>query len=135
MFRKTMQLAVVVAAMAVCGSAAAAPGKKGLNLTPREVSGVVNINTASAKELELLPGVGPRSASAIVAYREKAPFKAAHEIVRVKGIGEATFRKIKSYLTIAGPTTIVASKGKPATPEGSAKSTKAETAQPTQKLN
>ena len=120
MFRKTMKLAVVVAAMAVCGSAAAAPGKK-LNLIPREVSGVVNINTASAKELELLPGVGKHSAGAIVAYREKAPFKAAHEIVKVKGVGEGTFKKIKTYLTIAGPTTIVASKGKAPAAEGGAK--------------
>ncbi len=135
MFRKTMKLAVVVAAMAVCGSAAAAPGKKGLNLTPREVTGVVNINTASKHELELLPGVGPKSASAILAYREKTPFKAAHEIVRVKGIGEATFRKVKAYLTIAGPTTIVATKGKAAPAQGALKSSKAEAAPATQKLN
>lgn len=135
MFRKTMQLVVVVAAMAVCGSAMAAGGKKGLNLVPREVSGVVNINTASSKELALLPGVGPKSASAILAYREKSPFKAAHEIVRVKGVGEATFKKIKAYLTIAGPTTIVATKGAKANaPEGAAKSARPDAA-PAQKLN
>ncbi|MGC4120228.1 MAG: helix-hairpin-helix domain-containing protein [Myxococcales bacterium] len=81
-----------------------------------------------------MPGVGPRSASAIVAYREKTPFKAAHEIVKVKGIGEGTFKKIKAYLTIAGPTTLVASKGtKAPAPEG-ARSAKPEP-QPTQKLN
>jgi len=120
MFRKAMKAMVVVAAMAVCGSAAAAGGKK-LNLVPRQVSGVVNINTANAKQLELLPGVGPRSAQAILAYREKATFKAAHEIVKVKGIGEKTYQKIKAYLTVAGPTTIVATKGKAPAPEVASK--------------
>jgi len=120
MFRKTMKVALVVASMALCGSALAAPGKK-LNLVPREVSGVANINSATVKELELLPGVGPRSAGAIVAYREKTPFKAAHEIVKVKGVGEGTYRKIKNHITVAGPTTLVAAKGKAAGPESAAK--------------
>ena len=121
MFRKTLSVVVAMAAVAVTGSAMAEPGKK-LNLIPREVSGVVNINAASAKQLELLPGVGPKSARAIVAYREKTPFKTTHDIVKVKGVKERTFSKIKQYLTVAGPTTIVATKGKAPAPAAAAAS-------------
>lgn len=105
MFKKTMKAAMFVAVMAICGTAMAAPGKK-LNLAPKEVTGVVNINTASAKELELLPGVGKHTAGLIVAHREKAPFKAASEIVKVKGVGQGIYKRIKSFLTVAGPTTL-----------------------------
>jgi competence protein ComEA len=107
MFFNLMKAAVVVAALAVSGSAMAAGGK-GLHLVPRDVSGVININTASAHELELLPGIGPRTAKLIVAYREKTPFKASHEIVHVKGVGQGILAKVKPYLTIAGPTTLTA---------------------------
>jgi competence protein ComEA len=115
MFGSLMKSMVVVAAMAVSGSALAASGK-GLHLTPREVSGVININTATAQQLELLPGVGRHTAGLIVAYREKTPFKAAHEIVKVKGVGQGIFNHVKQYLTIAGPTTLAVAHAKgPAT--------------------
>jgi competence protein ComEA len=107
MFFNLMKAAVVVVALTVSGSAMASGGK-GLNLVPRDVSGVININAASANELELLPGIGAKTAKLIVAYREKTPFKATHELVRVKGVGEGILAKVKSYLTIAGPTTLTA---------------------------
>lgn len=105
MFGKLMKMAMVVAAVGMSGSAIAA-GDRRPSFTPREVAGVININAASAKELELLPGVGHKTAGLIVAYREKTPFKAPHDIVKVKGVGERTFNKIKPYLAISGPTTL-----------------------------
>ncbi|MBI5548154.1 MAG: helix-hairpin-helix domain-containing protein [Deltaproteobacteria bacterium] len=117
MFRKLMKVAVVAAVVAVSGSALAAGGKKP-NMTPREVSGVVNINTASTRELEMLPGVGKHTASLIVAHREKTPFKAPNEILKVKGVGNGIYRKIKQHLTISGATTLSASKADPAAPSG-----------------
>jgi len=107
MFFNLMKAVVVVAVLAMGGSAMASGGK-GLHLVPRDVSGVININTATTRELELLPGVGPHTAKLIVAYREKAPFKAAHEIVNVKGVGHGILAKVKPFLTIAGPTTLTA---------------------------
>ncbi len=59
----------------------------------------VNINTASAKELEGLPGIGAVTAGRIVAYRtEKGKFKTSNELLKVKGIGKKTMEKIKDLV-------------------------------------
>ena len=64
---------------------------------------VVNINAASATELDQLPGVGPAVAARIVDYRtKKGPFKKLEELMNVQGIGEKSFLKLRSQLTIAG---------------------------------
>lgn len=63
----------------------------------------LNINTASARELEALPGIGPVLAGRIVAYREEhGPFQRIEDIVDVAGIGPATFQKLKDSITV-GP--------------------------------
>ena len=66
---------------------------------------VININTAGEKELSFLPGIGPSKAKAIIAHREKKPFKRPEDIMRVKGIGRKSFTQIRRYLTVSGPTT------------------------------
>ena len=70
------------------------------------LDGQVNINTATAAELEMLPGVGPAIAERIVSYRKDNPFKQRNQIMRIKGIGEKTFAKIKDYLVVEGETTL-----------------------------
>lgn len=67
--------------------------------------GVVNINTATVAELQLLPGVGAKTADSIVAYRAKRPFKKIDDLIRVKGIGRKTFKKLSPHLTVQGATT------------------------------
>ena len=67
-----------------------------------EEQGRVDINTATAAELESLPGVGPAKAQAIVAHREVAPFKNADELVEVKGIGEKLYAQLKDRVTVSG---------------------------------
>jgi competence protein ComEA len=63
---------------------------------------VVNLNTASAAQLESLPGIGPKTALRIVEYREKnGSFKKIEELMNVKGIGEKSFLKLKSRITVA----------------------------------
>jgi len=69
-------------------------------------AGVVNINTATASELALLPGVGPSKAEAIVKFRASNPFKSVDQITRVKGIGRKSFQNMKPYLAVEGPTTL-----------------------------
>lgn len=71
-----------------------------------ELDGEININTASAEQLELLPGIGPSIASRIVSYRKSHPFKKRNQIMRVKGVGQKTFAKVKDYLVVEGETTL-----------------------------
>ncbi|HZS40125.1 MAG TPA: helix-hairpin-helix domain-containing protein [Polyangia bacterium] len=71
-----------------------------------EAEGVVNLNEASADELELLPGIGPAKARSIVEHRHAHPFRKAEDITKVKGIGRKTFGKLRPYLTLTGPTTL-----------------------------
>ena len=61
--------------------------------------GRLNINTASPKDLETLPGIGPVKARAIVNYRETAgPFRSTDEIMDVRGIGQATYEGIRDLV-------------------------------------
>jgi len=61
----------------------------------------ININTASAKELEELPGIGPVLAEKIVSYREaNGPFKSIDELKKVSGIGEKRFQAIKDLIVV-----------------------------------
>jgi competence protein ComEA len=70
-------------------------------------AGVVNINTASAEELQLLPRVGPALAGRIIEFREaNGPFQTVDEIVAVKGIGESSFEKLEPYIVTSGATTL-----------------------------
>ena len=56
----------------------------------------VNINTATKDELDVLPGIGPVKAQAIVDYRKaNGPFKSVDDLKKVNGIGDATFDKLK----------------------------------------
>lgn len=72
----------------------------GLSLS---LEGLININTATALELEALPGIGPSTAEKIIAHREaNGPFAAIEAIMDVPGIGEGKFEEIKGLITV-GP--------------------------------
>lgn len=61
----------------------------------------INLNTADVTELQNLPGVGPKKAELIIQYRqEKGSFSKIEYLTEVQGIGEKTFAKIKSQLTV-----------------------------------
>ena len=64
---------------------------------------LININTASAAELDSLPGIGPTTAQKIIDYREQnGPFVNAEDIINVSGIGPGTYERIKNLITV-GP--------------------------------
>jgi competence protein ComEA len=64
---------------------------------------LININTASAAELEALPGIGPTTAQKIVDYRDQnGPFINAEDIINVSGIGPGTYERMKDFITV-GP--------------------------------
>jgi len=69
---------------------------------PVMAAGKVNINTATAKELQTLPNIGPKTAKAIIDYRKKHTFKTVDQLLEVKGIGEKTLKKLKPLVTVTG---------------------------------
>lgn len=65
------------------------------------INKLVNINTAGIKELSTLTGIGEAKAQKIIDYREaNGGFKSIDEIMKVKGIGKATYEKFKANITI-----------------------------------
>ncbi|HEX5719765.1 MAG TPA: helix-hairpin-helix domain-containing protein [Thermoanaerobaculia bacterium] len=72
-----------------------------------EARRVVNVNTADASQLALLPRVGPSVAQKIIDFRkENGPFKSAEDLMLVQGIGEKTYQLLKPYVAVSGETTL-----------------------------
>jgi comEA protein len=72
-------------------------------LTPSEETeeNRVNINTASASELDALPGIGPVLAQRIIDRRtERGPFTSVEELLEVDGIGQATLDGLREFITV-----------------------------------
>ncbi len=68
---------------------------------PATAADQVNVNTASAEELQAVKGIGEKTAATIVAYRtEHGSFKNLDDLVSVKGIGEKSLEKIRPHLTV-----------------------------------
>ena len=67
------------------------------NVAPRRI----NINTASADELEKLPGIGKGFAARIVEHREKyGPFRRPEHLIMVRGISDKRFRALRDLITV-----------------------------------
>ncbi|RPJ75351.1 MAG: helix-hairpin-helix domain-containing protein [Acidobacteria bacterium] len=86
----------VFAPAIVSAQQAAAPAAaKGAAAAP------VNLNTATAEQLDGLPGVGQAMAARILEYRQKnGGFKKIEELMNIKGIGEKNFLKLKPLVTV-----------------------------------
>jgi competence protein ComEA len=87
---------IVVGAPPVVTSSSKVSGKRGKSSTA-----IVNINTATAAQLEVLAGVGPVMASKIIAYRTAhGKFTTVDELAKVPGFGKAKLAIVKSQLRI-----------------------------------
>ncbi len=70
----------------------------------REIRARINLNTATQKELQALPGVGPKTAASIVSDRnDRGPFGAVDDLTRVRGIGKGKLAKIRPFVAVADP--------------------------------
>ena len=91
------------ASSAATKGAAAAQAAKTAPATAKKAAkaaipaGGVNINTASREQLELLPGIGPKKAQAIIDGR---PYQKTEDIMKVKGIKQGIYNKIKDKITV-----------------------------------
>ena len=65
---------------------------------------ILNLNTATARELQSLPGIGPSLAKKIVEFREKkGGFKRVEELLAIPGISEKRFRVLKEKVYVSPP--------------------------------
>jgi competence protein ComEA len=110
MFRTLLSI-VALSAFAIaqpCAAGAAQTASAGRQTAKAATAPTVDLNTASVKDLEMLPGIGAKTAEMIIAYRQKnGPFKKIEELMNVQGIGEKSFLRLKPQLTVtsakAGP--------------------------------
>jgi competence protein ComEA len=108
MFRTLLTAIAVVSLCGVVQAAQAAQAQPAASTRPTAkpaASAVtVNINTASAGDLQTLPGIGAATAGRIVEYRQKiGPFKKIEELMNVRGIGEKGFLKLRTQISVGGP--------------------------------
>lgn len=79
------------------GAPASGPSASGAARAP---AAPVNINTASATELDTLPGIGPATSAAIIDHRtQHGPFRSVEDLTNVRGIGKAKLEQIRSRVT------------------------------------
>jgi competence protein ComEA len=74
-----------------------APAEAKKATTAAVPTGPVNINTATKEQLEALPGIGPKKAQAVIDGR---PYQKTEDIMKVKGIKQKTYDKIKDKITV-----------------------------------
>ncbi len=85
-----------------------------LCLSSASAFAVIDLNSASASELDGLPGIGPGRAQAIVDYRQAhGPFLSVDDLGKVKGIGEKTLAEVRPLVTVGQPAGIPAEPAAP----------------------
>ena len=99
---QTMGLAMAVAVGLAAHDADAGTRAK----TRKVITGMLNLNTATAAQLDQLPGIGEKAAARIIDYRKKTPFTRPEELVKVKGFGKKKYEKLKGHLAVTGGTNI-----------------------------
>jgi competence protein ComEA len=101
---RTLLPLVALAALLASQSQAQTTRTRTIEPTADKPTVQVNLNTATVADLQQLPGVGAKVAARIVDYRQKqGPFKRIEELMNIQGIGEKSFLKLKSLVTVAPP--------------------------------
>jgi competence protein ComEA len=86
------------------GSTTKPTAPKPASSTPEAPAPPINLNLATAEDLQKLPGVGPAVAARIIEQRQKlGGFKKIEDLMTVRGIGEKTFLKLKPLVIVTPP--------------------------------
>lgn len=103
----TWRIAAAAPPSVVATLEAERPPERPAKKSARELTGKLNLNTATEDQLMLLPGIGPAKAERIVAWRKRnGGFRRTADLRRVKGFGYKTFKRLEPFLTVKGETTL-----------------------------
>ena len=109
MMKNMLRSAFLLALVAVLGFGSATTGSAQQAAAPTgqtAAQDVVDLNSATAVQLETLPGVGPRTAERIIEYRrDNGSFEKIEDLMNVRGIGERSFLRLRPLVTVGAATT------------------------------
>ena len=101
------ELALEPAPKAAASGRGAARAARAPKAPKKELSGKLNLNTATEAQLQMLPGVGPAKAERVVTWRKKnGGFKRVADLRKVKGFGYKSLKKLEAFLDVKGETTL-----------------------------
>ncbi len=104
---KRTAIIILVVLLTFGFSALASAKDASLEKTIPVLEGKINVNTATAKELKLLPGIGEKTAANVIEYRtQNGNHTETTSLLKVKGIGKKTLEKINEFIIFKGETTL-----------------------------